>query len=80
MSPNRIRWTGEQRLVKGADVKKTEDAIADYKAASKLMIDDAAYAPLVYGVGVFLTKPYVKGPQPNAFNDPYWNELSIASH
>ena len=67
-------------LVKGADVKKTEDAIADYKAASKLMIDDAAYAPLVYGVGVFLTKPYVKGPQPNAFNDPYWNELSIASH
>jgi len=44
------------------------------------MIDDAAYAPLVYGVGVFLTKPYVKGPQPNAFNDPYWNELSILQH
>jgi len=67
-------------LVKKADAEKTEDAIADYKAASKLMIDDAAYAPLVYGVGVFLTKPYVKGPQPNAFNDPYWNELSIAQH
>ena len=67
-------------LVKGADAKKTEDALADYKKASQLMIDDAAYAPLVYGVGVFLTKPYVKGPQPNAFNDPYWNELSILQH
>jgi oligopeptide transport system substrate-binding protein len=67
-------------LVKAADVKKTEDALADYKRAAQLMIDDAAYAPLVYQVGVFLTKPYVKGPQPNAFNDPYWNELSILQH
>ena len=67
-------------LVKAADVKKTEDALADYKKAAQLMIDDAQYAPLVYQVGVFLTKPYVKGPQPNAFNDPYWNELSILQH
>ena len=67
-------------LVKSADTKKTEDALAEYKQASRLMIDDAAYAPLVYGLGVFLTKPYVKGPQPNAFNDPYWNELSILQH
>ena len=67
-------------LVKKADAKKTEDALADYKQASQLMIDDAQYAPLVYALGVFLTKPYVKGSQPNAFNDPYWNELSIAQH
>ena len=67
-------------LVKAADAKKTEDAIGDYKKAAQMMIDDAAYAPLVYTVGVFLTKPYVKGPQANAFNDPYWNELSIAQH
>jgi oligopeptide transport system substrate-binding protein len=67
-------------LVKAADAKKTEDAIADYKKAAQMMIDDAAYAPLVYTLGVFLTKPYVKGPNANAFNDPYWNELSIAQH
>ena len=67
-------------LVKAADAKKTEDAIADYKKAAQLMIDDVQYAPLFYGVGIFLTKPYVKGPSANAFNDPYWNELSILQH
>jgi oligopeptide transport system substrate-binding protein len=67
-------------LVKQADAKKTEDAISLYKQASRLMIEDAEYAPLVYGVGVFLTKPYVGGSKPNAFNDPYWNELSILQH
>ena len=67
-------------LVKTADTKKLEDALAAYKQASQLMIDDVQYAPLVYGVGVFLTKPYVKGPSANAFNDPYWNELSILQH
>jgi oligopeptide transport system substrate-binding protein len=67
-------------LVKTADGKKTEDALADYKKAAQIMIDDVAYAPLMYALGVFLTKPYVKGSQPNAFNDPYWNELSIAQH
>jgi oligopeptide transport system substrate-binding protein len=67
-------------LVAAADAKKTEDALGDYKKASQMMIDDVAYAPLVYQVGVFLTKPYVKGPLPNGFNDPYWNELSILQH
>jgi oligopeptide transport system substrate-binding protein len=67
-------------LVKQADTKKTADALPLYKQASQLMIDDAAYAPLVYALGVFLTKPYVKGPQANAFIDPYWNLLSIAQH
>jgi oligopeptide transport system substrate-binding protein len=67
-------------LVKQADAKKTEDAISLYKQASRLMIEDAEYAPLVYGVGVFLTKSYVGGSKPNAFNDPYWNELSILQH
>jgi ABC-type transport system substrate-binding protein len=67
-------------LVKSADTKPVQDALAEYKQASQLMIDDVAYAPLVYSLGVFITKPYVKGPPPNAFNDPYWNELSIAAH
>jgi oligopeptide transport system substrate-binding protein len=67
-------------LVKAADAKKLDDAIPDYKKAAQLMIDDVAYAPLFYGIGAFLTKPYVKGPSANAFNDPYWNELSILQH
>ncbi|MDQ6882995.1 MAG: peptide ABC transporter substrate-binding protein [Candidatus Dormibacteraeota bacterium] len=67
-------------LVKTADGKKLDDALADYKKASQMMIDDAAYAPLVYTQGVFLFKPYVKGAGANGFNDFYWNEIQIAQH
>ena len=67
-------------LTKTADSKKLDDAIADYKKASQLMIDDAAYAPLVYTQGVFLFKPYVKGAGANGFNDYYWSDIQIAQH
>jgi ABC-type oligopeptide transport system substrate-binding subunit len=67
-------------LTKAADVKKLQDALPDYKKASQMMIDDAQYAPLVYQVGVFIFKPYVKGAGANSFYDFYWDEIQILQH
>ena len=51
-----------------------------YQQAEQIIVNDAVWVPLFVGDNYWLTKPYVKGPQANAFNDPYWNELSIAQH
>jgi oligopeptide transport system substrate-binding protein len=67
-------------LVKVADVKKIEDALPDYKRASQMLIDDVQYGPLVYQVGVFIFKPYVKGAGANSFYDFYWDEIQILKH
>ena len=67
-------------LVKKADAEPIDQAIPDYQAASKQMIADAAFAPLVYFKGEFLFKPYLQGNGSNNFNDFYWNEMKIGSH
>jgi oligopeptide transport system substrate-binding protein len=67
-------------LVKKADAEPLSQAIPDYNAASRQMIADAAFAPLVYFKGEFLYKPYLQGQGSNNFNDYYWNEMSILSH
>ena len=69
-----------EALVKKADAEPLDAAIADYNAASKQMMADAAYAPLVYFKGEFLFKPYLQGAGSNNFNDYYWNEMKIGSH
>ncbi|HXN92249.1 MAG TPA: peptide ABC transporter substrate-binding protein, partial [Candidatus Sulfotelmatobacter sp.] len=50
----------DQVLAK-ADGEPAVDAIPDYKALSRQLIDDVAYVPLYYSVGAFLIKPYVQG-------------------
>jgi oligopeptide transport system substrate-binding protein len=70
-----------EALVKKADAEPSLDkALPDYNAASKQMIADAAFAPLVYFKGEFLFKPYLQGAGSNNFNDFYWNEMKIGSH
>jgi len=68
-------------LVAKADAEPSLDkAIPTYVEASKQMIADAAFAPLVYFKGEFLFKPYLQGSGSNNFNDFYWNEMKIGSH
>jgi len=68
-------------LVAKADAEPSIDkAIPTYIEASKQMMADAAYAPLVYFKGEFLFKPYLQGAGSNNFNDFYWNEMKIGSH
>ncbi len=67
-------------LVARADAEPLSQAIPDYNAASRQMIEDAAYAPLVYFKGQFLFKSYLQGAGSNNFNDFYWNEMSILQH
>ena len=69
-----------EALVKKADAEPLDAAIADYNAASKQMMADAAYAPLVYFKGEFMFKPYLIHAGSNNFNDFYWNEMQIGSH
>jgi oligopeptide transport system substrate-binding protein len=70
-----------EALVAKADAEPSLDkALPDYLAASKQMMADAAYAPLVYFKGEFMFKPYLQGAGSNNFNDFYWNEMKIGSH
>ena len=63
-----------------ADGKAVSDALPTYKQLSQMLMDDAAYIPLYYSVGAFMTKPYVKGAGTNAFADFWWNEYQIMQH
>jgi len=66
--------------VKKADQEPIEQAIPDYQAVSRMLIQDVAYIPLYYSVGAFLIKGYVKGAGTNAFFDYYWNQYQIQNH
>ena len=63
-----------------ADKKPLTDAIADYKALSKMLSDDIAYIPLYYSVAQFLIHSYVHGAGSSAQADFYWDEISILQH
>jgi oligopeptide transport system substrate-binding protein len=67
-------------LVFKADQKPIDQALPDYIAAQKMMIDDAMGAPLYYGVQPYLIKPYVKGAGGNAFFDYYWTGMRVLQH
>jgi ABC-type oligopeptide transport system substrate-binding subunit len=67
-------------LLAKADAESGDQAVADYRKLSQMLIDDVVYIPLYYSVGAFLIKPYVKGAGTNAFFDYYWDQIQILSH
>ena len=67
-------------LAKKADNEPLDQAIPDYQAASRQMMADAAYVPLVYFKAQFLFKPYLQGAGSNNFSDFFWNEMKIGQH
>jgi oligopeptide transport system substrate-binding protein len=68
------------QLLAKADGEPVSSALADYRALSKLLIDDAAYLPLYYTVGAFLIKPYVLGAGSNNLFDYYWDQIELLAH
>jgi oligopeptide transport system substrate-binding protein len=68
------------QLLAKADAEPLAQAIPDYNALSRQLIDDVAYVPLYYTVGAFLIKPYVRGAGANNLFDYDWNQVQITSH
>lgn len=67
-------------LLSKADAEPLPASIADYKALSRLLIDDVVYIPLFYTVDAFLFKPYVLGAGSNNMFNYYWNQIQVVSH
>jgi oligopeptide transport system substrate-binding protein len=55
-------------------------ATTEYQRASRLLVEDAAYAPLFYDNRAFLAKPYVRGAGFNALYDYRWEGIRILQH
>jgi ABC-type oligopeptide transport system substrate-binding subunit len=68
------------QLLAKADAEPLAQAILDYNALGRQLIDDVVYVPLYYTVGAFLIKPYVRGAGANNLFDYDWNQVQITSH
>jgi oligopeptide transport system substrate-binding protein len=67
-------------LVKNANTKPLSAALADYKAAGKMLVDDSVAGNLVYGIQQYVIHPYVKGAGGNALYDFRWSGVRILQH
>lgn len=67
-------------LLAKADSEPLISALPDYKALSRLLMDDAAYLPLYYTLRPVLIKSHVLGAGRNNLADYYWDQIQIASH
>ncbi|MGC1185342.1 MAG: peptide ABC transporter substrate-binding protein [Candidatus Dormiibacterota bacterium] len=68
-----------------AAVKKAESStgaksVAQFKKASRYLIDDVAMANIEYGANQYFIKPYVKDGGGNALYDNSWTQISILKH
>ncbi len=68
------------KVVAGADAAPLGQSLATYKTAGYVLIENVAFAPLVYGVQQYLVHPYVAGAGGNALYDFYWSEARILKH
>ncbi len=67
-------------LVANADTQPVALALNYYQAADRLLMNDVAYAGLLYGVQQYLAHPYVKGVGGTALYDFYWTQARILHH
>ena len=68
------------KVVSAADAAPLSQSLPPYKTAGYVLIEDVAFAPLVYGVQQYLVHPYVAGAGGNALYDFYWTEARILKH
>jgi oligopeptide transport system substrate-binding protein len=68
------------QLLAKADGEPLTNAIGDYNALSRQLIDDVAYIPLYYTTAVFLIKPYVHGAGANNLYDYPWSQIRLTAH
>jgi len=69
----------EQLLAK-ADAEPLPNAVADYNALSRILIEDVVYIPLYYTLAAFLIKPYVLGAGTNNLFDYPWSQVRLTTH
>jgi oligopeptide transport system substrate-binding protein len=67
-------------LVKSANTKPLTDALAEYKQANQILVDQVVTAPLVYYIQPYIAHSYVKGVGGNALYDFYWSGARILTH
>ena len=68
------------KFISLADAGPLKDGLDDYKTVGRMLIDDAIYAPLIYGVQQYLVHPYVLGVGGNALYDFSWTSARILKH
>ncbi|HEV2026982.1 MAG TPA: peptide ABC transporter substrate-binding protein [Candidatus Dormibacteraeota bacterium] len=68
------------KIVAAADATPLSQSLVDYKTAGQLLLNDAVFAPLIYGVQQYLSHPYVAGVGGNALYDNYWTQARILAH
>lgn len=68
------------KLVAGADGVPLSSSLVDYKTAGALLVNQSAFAPLVYGEQQYLVHSYVAGAGGNALYDNSWTGIRILRH
>jgi oligopeptide transport system substrate-binding protein len=68
------------QMEKDANAKPLSQALDEYKAINKILVDNCATANLVYGVQQYLVHPWVSGASGNALYDNYWSDVKILQH
>jgi hypothetical protein len=68
------------RFVADADAAALDAGLVDYRTAGNVLINDSAFAGLLYGVQQYLVQPYVRGVGGNALYDYDWRLARILKH
>jgi oligopeptide transport system substrate-binding protein len=69
--------SGLDQLVAGADAVPVSQGLIDYRTAGQILVDDVAFAPLLYAVQPYLVHPYVRGAGGNALYDNSWTSVRV---
>lgn len=78
-----VRWHNPQyeRLIETArHMADPVERIKFYQAAERLLVDEAAFIPLLYGCHHFLIKPWIKQLPVSAMKASYWKDVIIEPH
>ena len=68
------------RFVGDADAVSLSEGLINYKTSGGMLIRDAVFAGLLYGVQQYLVHIYVKGAGGNALYDNAWTGMRILKH
>src|SRR5207247_1235213 len=68
------------QMAKDANAKPISQALDEYKAMNKILVDNCVIGNLVYGVQQYLIHQYVSGPGGNALYDNYGSDVKILQH
>ena len=68
------------RFVSDADAAPLSEGLINYKTSGQMLIKDAMFAGLLYGVQQYLVHPYVKGAGGSALYDNYWTGVRVLKH